>query len=225
MSIHDIIFTFVSSFMALFPVINPIGSGFIVNGFLEELDDSQRKTVTKKIIINCLIIGLGSLIAGHFILLLFNLSIPVVQLGGGFLICKTGLDWLSDSKTEQHTDSRQQTINKINLDDIEKKIFYPISFPISLGPGSISVIITLVAAATINDNLFKTSINYLTIALVIVCLCAILYVFLSQGRKIMKRFGTSGNLIINKLVAFFTFCIGIQIMVTGVSKIFHITLL
>ena len=46
------VFMFISSFMALFPVANPIGSGFIVNGVLSDLDDRQRKSVIRKIVAN-----------------------------------------------------------------------------------------------------------------------------------------------------------------------------
>ncbi|MDU1890210.1 MAG: MarC family protein [Dysgonomonas sp.] len=224
MSADSIVYTFISSFVALFPVINPVGSGFIVNGFIGDLDDAQRKIIIKKIITNCLLIGIGSLVVGHLVLLVFNLAIPVIQLGGGILICKTALEWLSDSGSTSISE-KNKTINKINIDDIEKKVFYPISFPISIGPGSISVIFTLMAAASIKDNWLYTGINYSIIALVIVSLAAILYVFLSQGRRIMRKLGASGNMIINKLVAFFTFCIGVQIIVTGISKIFHIEIL
>lgn len=224
MSFSILIYTFVSSFMALFPVVNPISSGFIVNGFLQDLDDNQRKGIVKKIIVNTLGIGIGSLVVGHFVLLLFNLAIPVIQVGGGILICKTGWEWLSNSGTTS-TNEKNKTISKINLDEIEQKVFYPISFPISMGPGSISVIITLMASSTIKNDLLKTIMNYSVIALVIMSMCLILYVFLMQGNRIMKRLGTAGNLIINKMVAFFTFCIGIQIIVTGISKIFHLNIL
>lgn len=224
MSAHDIIYTFVSSFVALFPVVNPISSGFIINGFLQDLDDAARKSVIKKIITNTFLIGVGSLIAGHFLLMLFNLALPVIQLGGGILICKTGMEWLSDSGTSS-ADKTQKTMSRINQDEIERKIFYPISFPISMGPGSISVIFTLMAAAAVKNSLLQTTINYSVIALVIVSLCVILYIFLSQGGRIMDKLGSSGNLVINKMVAFFTFCIGIQLIVTAISKIFHIQVL
>jgi len=224
MSVHEIIYTFVSSFIALFPVVNPISSGFIINGFLDGLDDSQRRTVIKKIVVNCMLIGIGSLVAGHLILLLFGLAIPVIQLGGGIIICKTGWEWLSDSGATK-TDKTQTSINKIDLDDIERKLFYPISFPISLGPGSISVIFTLMAAAVVEGNLVKTGINYAMISLAIIALLIILYIFLAQGNRIMRKLGNSGNMIINKLIAFIMFCIGIQIIVTGISRIFHLEIL
>jgi small neutral amino acid transporter SnatA (MarC family) len=81
------------------------------------------------------------------------------------------------------------------------------------------------ATRTVQGNWLQTGVNYLLIALAICALLTILYVFLSQGHKVMKKLGKTGNLIINKLVAFITFCIGIQIMVTGISKIFHINIL
>ncbi|WP_029905253.1 MarC family protein [Prevotella sp. 10(H)] len=224
MTVDAALYTFISSFIALFPVINPVGSGFIVNGFLGNLDDVQRKTVIKKIIVNVLFIGMGCLLVGHLILLLFNLAVPVIQLAGGILICKTAWGLLSDSGSSV-TDATHKAMDKINLDEIENKIFYPISFPISIGPGSVSVIFTLMATAEIKDNVLRTTANYGIIALVIVSMCIILYIFLSEGHRIMKRLGTSGNLVINKLVAFFTFCIGVQIVVTGISKIFHIPVL
>lgn len=225
MSAHDVIYSFVSSFIALFPVINPIGSGFIVNGFLQGLDDeSQLRAVSKKIFTNILLIGIGSLVIGHFILLLFGLAVPVIQLGGGILICTTAFGWLTGSDSKA-TDKANQTMKKVNLEEIEKSLFYPISFPIGLGPGSISVIFTLMATADVKGDLLVTGVNYSVIALSIVAMAGILYVFLLQGRKIMKKLGASGSLIINKLVAFLTFCIGIQIIVTGISKIFHIDIL
>lgn len=224
MSIHQIIYTFVSSFIALFPVLNPIGNGFIINGFLQDIDYDQRKIAVKKIIRNCLLVGIGSLVAGHLILLLFGLAIPVIQVGGGIIICKTGLEWLSDSD-KKSIDKKQQEINKINLEDIENRLFYPISFPVAIGPGSISVIFTLMATASVKGKILQTGINYFIIALAIIASLVILYAFLSQGPRITKSLGSSGSMIINKMVAFITFCIGIQIIVTGISKIFHLDIL
>lgn len=225
MSISNLLFIFSSSFMALFPVINPLGNGFIVNGFLTGLSDQQRKSAIQKIIANYLLIGIGTLLIGHLFLLLFGLAIPVIQLGGGILICKTAMGLLSDDGASNDNDETKQVLDNLKWKEMQGKIFYPITFPMSIGPGSISVIFTLMASASIKGSLIKTGINYAVIGLVILCMASMLYLFLTQGRKMMEKLGTAGNLIINKLVAFFTFCIGIQIIVTGISKIFHLTIL
>ncbi len=225
MTVQEILFIFTSAFAALFPVINPIGNGFIIDGFIENLNDEQRKAASKKVFLNCLLISWGSLALGHIVLSLFGLAIPVIQVGGGIIICKTGLEMLSAGVSSSTDDGKQVVIDEIKLEEIERKLFYPLSFPIVVGAGSISVIFTLMANATVSDNLLHTGVNYLAIALAIFAMLAILYIFLLQGHKFMKKLGSSGNLIINKLVAFITFCIGIQIFVTGISHIFHITIL
>ena len=63
---------------------------------------------------------------------------------------------------------------------------------------------------------------YAIIALVILLMCLILYLFLSQGERIIRKIGNSGSIVINKMVAFFTFCVGVQIVVTGIAKLFHL---
>jgi MarC family membrane protein len=224
MTIHEIAFFFASSFVALFPVVNPIGNSFVVDGFIKDLDNGQRNTAIKKVFINSLLIGIGSLVIGHFILLLFGLAIPVIQVGGGIIICKTGMEMLSGSSSSQ-TDSNQGAIDNIRFNQIEQKLFYPISFPIVVGAGTISVILTLMANGTVKENFLHTGINYLVIAVAFFFMLAILYVLLMQGHRIMKKLGDSGNLIINKLVAFITLCVGIQIMITGIAKIFHLSVL
>ena len=183
------LFTFISAFMALFPVANPVGAGFLVNGLLSGLDDEDRKSIIRRIITDYLLVGLGSLAVGHFVLTLFGLSLPVIQLGGGLLICRTA-----------------------------------ITFPISIGPGSVSVILTLMASVSMKDGWAKGLLSYAIIALVIVLMCLILYLFLSQGERIIRKIGTSGSIVINKMVAFFTFCVGVQIVVTGIAKLFHLHL-
>lgn len=219
------VYLFVSAFMALFPVINPVSSAFMINGFINNLNDADRKTAIKKITIYSLMIGIGSLLLGHIALLLFGLAIPIIQFGGGILICKTGIEMLSDSKSNNDNSELNKTIKKITLADIDKKLFYPITFPITIGAGAMSIIFTLMANAWVKDNLLETTLNYSVISMVIIIMCIIVWILLWQGYRIMEKISSSANLIINKLVAFFTFCVGLQIMFTGISKIFHINIL
>ena len=85
MSLSNLLIIFSSSFMALFPVINPLGNGFVVNGFFTDLDPQQRKAAIQKLTLNFIMIGVGTLVIGHLFLLIFGLAIPVIQLGGGML--------------------------------------------------------------------------------------------------------------------------------------------
>jgi MarC family membrane protein len=225
MTLQSLLYIFLSSLAALFPVMNPIGNGFIVNGAMGDIDEAARRQAIKKITLNCLMIGLGSLAVGHLILLLFGLAVPVIQVAGGILICKTGMEWLSDPASPNIDTPSDHEVRKMDISSIQNKLFYPLSFPICLGPGSISVIFTLMASANVQDNLLSTTVHYAFIALAIVTVLAIMYVMLSQSKRLTRKMGASGNLIVNKMIAFITFCIGVQILVTGISKVFHLTIL
>ena len=113
---ESFVFMFISSFMALFPVANPVGTGFIINGFLSGLDRSERRSIVRRIAVNYLLIGIGSLAIGHFVLSLFGLSLPIVQLGGGLFIGQEVFDHGEDRFTgagriddQQHEVSEEQT--------------------------------------------------------------------------------------------------------------------
>ena len=218
--LHTLAIEFLGAMIALFPIVNPIGSAFIVNNFFEGLDKHRKRTIIKQITVYCVCIGIGSLLVGRFIVMLFGLSIPVIQLGGGLIICRTALGMLSDEGSKNKANQKMDTMNTVDYDGLDRQIFYPITFPLIMGAGAISVIFTL-AANALHEDVLHTVTSYLMIALAIVLICLLVYIFLLNSSKIVNRLGYSANIIINKLLAFFTFCIGLQIAVTGISKIFH----
>ncbi|MDR0801903.1 MarC family protein [Fluviicola sp.] len=228
MHLHDLIYTFIASFLALFPPVNPIGDSLIVNRYTMGLNEKERKQIVWRITRNCMVVGISSLFVGHFVLQLFGLATPVVQFAGGMLIFKTGMEGLVDTsdKIQMKNDSEQIIAEKSSLNEIKSKIFYPLSFPICIGPGTISVIFTLMANSSKKEGgLLVVFTNYAIIILAILVLCALIYIFCIQGQKLILHLGESGILVIMKLVSFITVCIGIQIAVTGISKIFHLTIL
>lgn len=223
LSFDSLAYLFLSSFLALFPVINPLGDGLIINGFLKGLDNEQRKLAARKIAVNCILICACSIVLGHLILMVFGLAIPVIQVGGGLIICKTGYDLLMKDAPNPKPNATE--VKGIDMDEVKMKLFYPLSFPIAIDPGSISVILTLMATASVKGSFLKTSINYTMLAAAIVLIVFLLYLMIAHGPKLIKRLGESTNMIINKLVAFLMFSIGIQITLTGLAKIFHLTIL
>ncbi|MFQ7503462.1 MAG: MarC family protein [Alistipes finegoldii] len=185
--------------MALFPVANPVGAGFLVNGLLSGLDDEDRKSIIRRIITDYLLVGLGSLAVGHFVLTLFGLSLPVIQLGGGLLICRTALQWLGDSDSSVgRTQGGRQPHSQIGhrvadlLPDHLSHQHRPgqrLGHPDADGVGQHE------------ERLGAGLLSYAIIALVIVLMCLILYLFLSQGERIIRKIGNSGSIVINKMVA------------------------
>ena len=132
-------------FVALFPVVNPIGSAFIVSPYFVDSSRKERIRFVKKITFYCFIICAVTVLVGHWILELFGLSIPVIQLAGGIMICRIGWQFLSVDDKEVKEKNAADKPETEHTASAENNLFYPITFPITAGAGTIAVLFTLSA--------------------------------------------------------------------------------
>src|SRR5580692_827765 len=129
-------------FVALFPVVNPIGTALVLDPFLHHLTRAERKMAAVKIAVYCFLICTITLLVGSWLFKLFGISLPVVQIAGGILICRTG--WQLLSPNDESKDSAE-TSSPSHHKDVEDILFYPMAFPMTTGAGTISVLLTLSA--------------------------------------------------------------------------------
>lgn len=184
--IHSFVQLLFTGIIALFPVINPIGSALMVNPYLSRLVDSEKKSAVRKITLYSFLICVVSLFLRHWILQIFGISIPVIQLAGGIMICKMGWESLSDDHggADDKADViRSGTGNKEY--QIRDHLFYPLSFPVTTGGGAIAVLFTL-SAHSANDNWNHYLLNTLAILAAIVCMCVLIFLFYSNTRRMIK---------------------------------------
>jgi multiple antibiotic resistance protein len=204
--------------IALFPVVNPIGSAFIVSPYFSTLTSAEKKLAVRKITFYAFLICTVSLFAGHWVLELFGISIPVIQLAGGIMICKMGWESLSSDKKEPNTDKKNMA-ELSGLSAIQDKLFYPITFPVTTGAGTISVLFTL-SAHSASENTETYLANTAAIMLSIIVMCALVYIFYLNTKTIIHFLGSNGEMIVNRISAFLIFCVGLQIAVTGIKSLF-----
>jgi multiple antibiotic resistance protein len=201
-------------FVALFPVINPIGSAFIVSPYFSGLSRKERISAVKKITFYALLICTVTLFAGHWVLELFGLSIPIVQLAGGIMICKIGWEFLA---SDNNDDEKQDAADKESavIHSVDNKLFYPITFPITTGAGTIAVLFTLSAhGADTNSTQYLFNISALMVA--VIGLCILIFIFYLNTNRLIGYIGSHNEIIINRLMAFLIFCVGLQIAAGGI---------
>jgi multiple antibiotic resistance protein len=210
-------------FVALFPPVNPVGTALIINPVLNGLTDKERKTAARRITFYCLMICVFATLTGSWIFKLFSISLPVVQMAGGILICKMGWEFLS-SKSDSHPSNNTVTENKAtndlehNLANVDDKLFYPLAFPMTTGAGTISVLLTLSAHGQ-NNELKTHLLNTSAILLAVFLMCALVYICYAFTPILIKKLGTRGEEVLNKLSAFLVFCVGIQIATSGIMHL------
>jgi multiple antibiotic resistance protein len=204
-------------FLSLFPAVNPIGSAFIVDPLLNGLNLQERKKAAKKVAFYCLAICLVSALVGSWILKLFGISIPIVQLAGGIMICRMGWQLLtSDDEIKGKKETAQPDRNAGDIDD--NLLFYPIAFPMTTGAGTISVLLTLSAHENEKD-IIDHVLNLGALFIAIVLMCLLIYICYANAPRLIRRLGPRGEQIVNRLSAFLVFCIGMQIASAGIRSL------
>ena len=218
---HSFVHLLFIGIIALFPVVNPIGSSFIVSPYFANLTRSEKRQAVGKITLYTFLICTVSLFAGHWILELFGISIPVIQLAGGIMICKMGWDFLSTDKENGPSADASTVAESSGYASIQGKLFYPITFPVTAGAGTISVLFTL-SAHSASADMTNYLMNTGAILLAIIVMCILVYIFYQNTKTIIDYLGSNGEMIVNRITAFLIFCVGLQIAVTGIKSLFKI---
>jgi multiple antibiotic resistance protein len=139
---------------ALFPIVNPLGGSPIFLSLTREYDTSGRRALSWRIAINSFFLLVGSYFIGTHILSFFGISIPVVQVGGGLIVISTGWAMLKQRDEQE----RNEVHRHVQPQDEFSQAFYPLTLPLTVGPGSISIAITLGAMPHIlPDSIFSPS--------------------------------------------------------------------
>jgi len=200
-------------FTALFPIVNPLGNTPIFLGLTGDSSSAQREILSRRIAFNSFILLIASLVIGTHILSFFGISLPVVQVGGGLIVISTGwtmLNW----KAEAGGESQKRAADpEENLG----KAFYPLTLPLTVGPGSISVAITLGANAPRHPGV---SVVLLISALAGSLLVALsVYLSYAFAERLSRLLGPSAMGVIMRLSSFLLVCIGVQILWNGASAL------
>jgi len=128
--------------VALFPIVDPLGGSPFFLALTREYAPEARKALSWRIAIDSFFLLIGSYFVGTYVLAFFGISLPVVQVGGGLIVIATGWALLKQREDEKHDVHRT-----VQPQDTFRQAFYPLTMPLTVGPGSISVAITLGANA------------------------------------------------------------------------------
>ena len=197
---------------ALFPIVNPLGSAPLFLSLTRYYSADQRKMLSRRIALNSIALIVASYFVGSHILDFFGISIPVVQVGGGLVLASTGWSML---KQKDEDDTKAGVHRNVDTNDLFQKAFYPLTLPLTVGPGSISVAITLGA----NDPHRQRSLIFSMLGAVIgaVLIAGSVYLCYAFSDRLAQVLGATSMNVIMRLSSFLLVCIGTQIIWNGLS--------
>src|SRR5580693_8444112 len=199
---------------ALFPIVNPLGNTPIFLLLTRGLSGQGRIKLAWSIAVNGLVLMVASIFIGTHILGFFGISLPVVQVGGGLVVVSTGWALLRNTDNDDAAEHAKQPCNEANF---MRQAFYPLTMPLTVGPGSIAVAITVGANRTEGSEWRWAVIAGLLIGAVAIAVS--IYLSYRFAERIGEALGDAAMNVIIRLSSFILVCIGVQITWNGLSAL------
>ena len=213
--------SFLLAFTALLPLINPVGSALIFLGLVGDEPAAVYRRLARKVAIATIVFLLVIEFLGSLVLSFFGISLPIVQVTGGIVIAATAWSLLFENDASVNTRKKNEEIagsGSGDDGDLEGKIFYPFTFPITAGPGTLVVMLTLSARVS-NRGIARTAAAHAGIVAAAIVLSASVYFCYSYAPKLIKAVSPSTVHGILRVIAFILMCIGMQIAWNGISML------
>ncbi len=201
---------------ALLPILNPAATAPIFLGLTQGATLATRAVLARRIAVNAFVLMTGAMLVGSYVLDVFGISLPIVRVGGGLIVASNA--WRLLNASHSASESRQALAEGFTPEQASRQAFYPLTFPISCGPGSIAAAITV--GVTLHDERLPLSLARFgggLLALAVVG--ALMYLAFRYALLLLRPLGENGMVVFLRLSAFILLCVGVQIVWDGVSAL------
>jgi multiple antibiotic resistance protein len=200
---------------ALFPLVDPLGGAPIYLAMTAGLNSTDRTRMAKSVAINSFLLLAVSALIGAYVLDFFGLSIPSVQVAGGIVVCLMAWSLLNSPNTPQSVD--RAAPQSATPEYLSQRAFYPMTMPLTVGPGSITVALTL--GANPPSGFRQLLLTALAHGVGIFLVALGVYLCYRYADRILRKLGATGTSVVVRLTAFILLCVGVQICWNGIHAL------
>jgi multiple antibiotic resistance protein len=214
--------SFLLVFLALLPIVNPPGSALLFLAITRRGTRQLRAALARQIAIYAFLIMIVALYVGAFVLELFGISVPVLRVAGGVVLALSG--WRTLEAPRQPSDAAQAD-HAGGARELEGMVFYPLTMPLTAGPGTVAVAIAVGTRGSGEHSMSTAQMAgemigaMLGAALAALGIAALVYVCYRYADRIEDALGERGSDALGRLFAFILICIGVQILWTGFAEL------
>ncbi|MDP9581225.1 UNVERIFIED_ORG: multiple antibiotic resistance protein [Burkholderia contaminans] len=198
-------------FTGLIGIINPIGMAFVFLERTQSLTEAERATLSKRLATNVFFTLLVIFFIGAPVLNFFGISMEALRIGGGFAVAVAGWSMLNAPDVP----GGDSAAHGDDLPKLMARAFFPLTVPLTIGPGSIA------AGIALHANRARTAADYLASGVVSVAVAAVvafaIWQIYSRATTLARYLGSEGTKVAMRVSAFLLLCVGVQIMLTGLA--------
>lgn len=196
---------------ALLPIVNPLGTAPIFLAMSADLPPQARHHLATVVARNAFVLLAAALLIGSYVLAFFGISLSVVRVAGGMVLVAAGWKLLHAG----HADEERPAVVDAWERELARRGFYPLTFPLTVGPGSISIAITLGArnAGDATSRAFSLGADLIGVTVVAVSV----YLSYRFASRLISWLGETGTSVFLRLSAFILLCVGVSILWGGIA--------
>lgn len=199
------------AFLALFPILNPPAMAPIYLQLTARLRHEERNRVSALIGFYTFILLTSLLFVGGWLLKVLGISLPVIAVAGGFLLFHTA--WNMLNRAPKMSDAEREELENYGVENA----FFPLTLPVTAGPGSIAITLTLVPNGSLTT--LPVILDFLAIAAGIAAASLTVFLFYRFAGSLLRRLGKTVNATISQISAFILLAIGVQIIWSGLREL------
>ena len=199
-------------YMTLFSIINPFGVAFVFLSMTRYASEAERSAIARRVGIFSFAVLIASLLIGSQIMRFFGISIPALRIAGGLVVALSGWSMLSAPDDDVASEA-----SPTHTADPQARAFFPLTVPLTTGPGTIAAAIALGAIRT--GELRHMVEGVVTSCIVAALVALTITVAFAYAGTMSRWIGAEGTRVITRLTAFLLMCVGVQIILTGLADV------
>jgi multiple antibiotic resistance protein len=202
---------FLLIFATLFPIINPPGTALLFLAMTHRESKAERAFLASRVALYAGILVVVSLSIGSYVLILFGISLPVLRVAGGIVVAMIGWQMLIGGSVDEPAPTPVRSKGN--------GAFFPLTMPLTAGPGTIAACIALGTAKPRGAGLLGGFV--LGALAAVLAIVGLIYVCYRHSDKIERVLGTAGSEAFSRLFAFILLCIGVQAFWNGFTGLWE----
>jgi len=196
-------------FGALFAIMNPLTNLPIFLSTTEGASDAERRQIALKVALYCAILGTVFALAGNALLNLFGITVNDFRVAGGLVVLLIGLHMLQGEDSTAHHGTTEE---KKQFASLSAVAFYPLTFPILVGPGTITTLILYKQQVTTPEGLML----YGAVFAAIIVMLAVAFLCASA---IGKHLSQTARVIMSRLMGMILAAIAVDMIASGLKHL------
>ncbi len=201
--------TLVSTFVTLLLVVDPLGLVPVFLAVTEGLPAKARRQVAARASIIAAVVLAGAAIGGDWLFRTVGISLPAFRIAGGLLLFSIASEMVFGVRIERQSKAAEQALEE----HVRNVAAFPLAVPTLAGPGAITA--TVLLAGRTDGNLVAMAILLAVICTVVV----ICYVAFRAAARIGRALGTTGNVVLSRLLGVLLAALAVQYVIDGIRAV------